>query len=235
MHSERTVAAAMLLALTLAPLVPRAAEAQSAWARGDQAFKAKRWAEAESLYARRLRRGAPDDVRVNLATARALKGDAARGESDLARLADREGRSGLAAGYNVGTLRGGRNEFDPALAALRQVLERDPNDEDARWNYEVLMRRRERQRPNDPNQPPQPKPQSGGGGGNAPQQPTQGMPNLPQPAGSPPPRPSGQRQGRMDRAEAERLLGALEELSRTQQQRQRKVPVTPTDRRGRDW
>jgi hypothetical protein len=38
----------------------------------------------------------------------------------------------------------------------------------------------------------------------------------------------------MSRAEAERLLGALEDQSRAEQQRQRKVRVM-TERRGRDW
>jgi Ca-activated chloride channel family protein len=218
------------------------AEAQSAWARGDAAFRAGRHAEAESLYAKRLAKGGPDAVRVNLATARALAGrDGA--EAPLADLARTDQPAGRAAGYNLGTLLGGRNEFDPALAELRRTLERDPADADARWNYEVLLRRRaeaERKldsRPDDAEperEDPQPEPRP------SPSAPSQGPP-PPQGGQSPAPEPqsSGQNppprgtQG-MDRAQAERLLGALEELQRLERQRQQRVRVMQ-EKRGKDW
>lgn len=219
---------------------PGRAAAQSAWARGNDAFRAGRYAEAESLYAQRLAKGGPDAVRVNLATARALAGRAGA-EAPLADLAKNDGPAGRAAGYNLGTVLGGRNEFEPALRELRRALERDPDDADARWNYEVLLRRQqEAEREPDAQQPQQSEP--------PPQQPQpQPSPSAPTP-GAPPrrggtqPQPQGQTRGGdpppagegMDRAQAERLLGALEELQRLERQRQQQVRVMQ-EKRGKDW
>jgi Ca-activated chloride channel homolog len=252
LHSERGVAAAGLLLGLL--LVPQPVSAQTDWARGDDAFKAgrrspardaraARWAVAESLYARRARShargGAPDPLLVNLSALRALRGDTTHAEADLARLAERGGVVGRTAGYDLGTALGERHQNDAGLAALRSVLERNPRDRDARYNFEVLLARKqqdERQK----NQPkkPEPKPQSGGSGGGGAPQPNPGSAgrgsNLPQSTGTPPPRPAGGTPANMDRAQAERLLGALEELSRTEQQHQHKVRV-PSEHRGRDW
>ena len=235
LHSERGAAAAVVVLLLL--LGPRAAQAQSDWARGDRAFRAERWTEAESLYARRLRHGGPDGVRLNLALARAKAGDGARAEAELSALALRDTRTGRAAGYDFGTLLGERGELDRALAALRATLRRDPRDEDARWNYEVLLGRRQREQQR--NQPPEPKPrQSGGGaGGSSAPQPAQPgvQPSLPPAAGPPPLQsPAMGPRGTMSRAQAERLLDALTALERSERERERKVRVT-TERRGKDW
>jgi len=238
-RAARAVAALLALAALLL-LRPGEAGAQSAWAKGDRAFRAARYAEAESLYAERLRRGGPDAVRVNRATARALAGEEGALEPlrDVAATDDPAGRT---AGYNLGTLLGERGAFDAALEELRRALVRDPGDADARWNYEVLMRRRdeaERRRQEQgpggdrPETPPEPQPEEG------PAQPTPGAPQpqapQQQPAqmqqGAPPPQAG---QG-MDRAQAERLLGALEELQRLERQRQQRVRVMQ-EKRGKDW
>ncbi len=222
---------------------PHAAAAQSAWAKGDRAFRAGHYAEAESLYARRLRHGGPDAVRLNLATARAMAGSG-RAEAPLADLARTDDRTGRTAGYNLGTVLGEKNEFEPALRELRRALVRDPTDADARFNYELLLRRQRearrrqqqnRNRPQNPqDQQKQQKPQQG---------PSQPAPNAPQPQGAPqqspqakPPQappPPGSGQG-MDRAQAERLLGALEDLQRLERQRHQKVRVMQ-EKRGKDW
>ncbi|MBI5710165.1 MAG: VWA domain-containing protein [Candidatus Eisenbacteria bacterium] len=239
LHSERAAAAALLVALAL--LAPPPAAAQSAWARGDRAFRRGRWADAESLYARRVRRGGPDAVRVNLATVRAAHGQAERGAAELSALAARDTRAGRVAGYNLGTLLGGRGQVDPALAALRGALERDPGDADARWNYEVLLRRRQPAPPpprsgGSGTPPPGQRPQPGGGGGG----PASAQPNagrgpqpLPQPPSAGTPRP-GEGGGQMTRSQADRLLGALEEQARAEQQGARRVRAG-NERRGRDW
>jgi Ca-activated chloride channel family protein len=229
LHSERGTAAAVALLLLL---VPGLARAQSEWARGDRAFRAGEWAAAESLYARRLRHGAPEEVRVNLATARAKAGQSDRAERELSALAGRETRAGRAAGYNLGTLLGGRGELERALAALRSALRSDPGDEDARWNYEVLLR--ERQRREEQKSPkPEAKRQPAGSGGGTPPPPVAAQ--KPPPAGgAPQPQPATGPQGTMSRAQAERLLDALAELERSQVGRQRKVRMTD-EKRGKDW
>jgi len=220
--------AAAVVVAALLLLRPSPASAQSDWARGDRAFRAGSWAAAESLYARRLARGGPEEVRVNLETARVRRGDLERGLAGLATLALRPTRAGGAAAYNFGTVLGERGEYDRALAALRDALKRDPEDQDARWNYEVLLRRRQEQK-----QPP-PKPKSGGGGG---PQPQSGQ-APPQPQQLPAPEPTrpmalGPR-GSMSRSQAERLLDALADLERSQRERNRHARV-PEPKKEKDW
>jgi tetratricopeptide (TPR) repeat protein len=175
-------------------------------------------------------------VRVNRATARALSGRGAEAESLLARLTDAEGPAGTTAAYNLGTLEAKGNRYDEALASLRHALERDPTDDDARYNYELALRRQqEKKRGGGASQSPspaQPQPQAQG------QQPTPSSPSptpnapqAPQAQGTPPPR---QGPGQMNRATAEQLLGSLSELERLEQQRLRKVRVV-REKRGRDW
>ena len=229
LHFERGTAAAVTLLLML---VPGPARAQSEWARGDRAFRAGEWAVAESLYARRLRHGGPEEVRMNLATARAKAGQADRAERELSALVGRDTRTGRVAGYNLGTLLGERGELERALAALRSTLKRDPGDEDARWNYEVLLRERKRgEEQKDPK--PDPKRQPAGSGGGTPR-PQPARPSPPPAGGPPPQQPAPGPQGTMSRSQAERLLDALADLERSQRGRQRKVRVTDEER-GRDW
>lgn len=234
--AARGAGAAAALLLLLAPATP--ARAQSAWAKGDRAFRQERYAAAESLYALRAGRGGPAAVRVNRATARALAGRGASAESLLAALKDAPGPAGPMASYNLGTLeaRGGR--LDDALKSLRHALESAPDDADARYNYELALRRqRERQRQGSPPPSPSPsRPQPQGQGqdpraGSPPPQPPPIAPQAPQPdpQRSPSPGPDG-----MDRRTAEQLLGSLSELERLEQQRLRKVRVV-RERRGRDW
>jgi len=234
---------ATLLALAAILFLPSAARAQSAWAKGDRAYQAARYAEAESLYALRAARGrVPPDVHVNRATAAALAGRRDEGEKELGRQLAGLDRAGRTARYNLGTLRGGDGEFDEGLDLLRKALEANPADEDARWNYEILLRRKreqERKGPKKPDQdqPPQPSPPSPNNPGQQNPQPNQGSPppqGAPQqqpqnPGGQPPPTP-----GAMTRAQAEQLLGALQDLQRAEQQKKRKVRVM-SERRGKDW
>jgi len=231
-------AAAAAAVLILAGATP--AHAQSAWARGDRAFRAGDWPAAESLYAKRMKEGAKRPLAVNLATVRARAGKVEEAENDLQRLSARNDAPGRAALYNFGTLLGERKAYDEALAELRREIERDPRDADARWNYEVLMRQRDREKNPDRNRPqqpkpgsPQPQPQSGGSSANAPQSP---LPQAPQPTpqGSGQQRPQGGAGQHMDKAQAEQLLDALTEQSRMDQQRQRKVRVM-REKRGKDW
>jgi Ca-activated chloride channel family protein len=234
---RRTVAAALLLALLAPP-----AAAQSPWARGDQAFRAGRFGEAESLYAQRARRAAPPALEVNLGTTRVLSGRVEQGEALLRKHVETAGEAGRAARYNLGTLQALAGRHDEALAALRGALERAPDDEDARWNYELALRRREaaRQRPRpgpgdrppppEPQQPPEPRPSPDQGTGAPPPEPPPGQAPNPGPPDTPPSRG----QGGMTRSQAEQILGALQDLQRAEEQRQRRVRVL-RERRGRDW
>ena len=204
--------------------------------RGDKAYRSGKFPEAESLYTRRLNRKDHPSVRLNRATARALS---PKPDGRVSALQELEGLSGRAdaigpwSSYNLGTLLGEDNELDRGLAALRKTLEKNPADDDARWNYEVLRQRQEQQQQqqqqqNSPRpQPPEPQPK----GSPPPQpQPSQGQP---QPDVAPPPQAPRPIQG-MSKEQAEQILDALQEMQRMEQQRQRKVRVLQ-EKRGRDW
>jgi len=232
-----TGAAAAALGLVL---LPSAARGQSAWARGDAAFRHGNYAQAETLYSLRYGRGGPPGVAVNRATARALQGRREDAEQELSRYLDARGAVGNTARYNLGTILGEEKKTDQALEMLRRALERNPDDDDARWNYEWLRRQKEREKnPDQPKpQPKQPQQQQQPSGGQPQQQPqnpqSQNAPNPGQnPGGSQRPQ-SGSGSQQMSREQAEQLLGALQELARADQQRQRKVRVL-RERRGKDW
>jgi Ca-activated chloride channel homolog len=229
----RIAAAGLAFAIALVATAPPAM-AQSAWARGDRAFAQGRWAAAESLYAIRAARRASPAVQVNLATARARAGNVAGAEDALRRASAARGPAGQTGSYNLGTLQAERGAYDDALASLRQALERDPADDEARWNYEWTLRRKQERRRN-PQAPPRPQPQQPqpqqGGQGQPQPSPSQQAP-APQQAGENPPQP--QPRGGMDRRQAEQLLGSLQELERLEQQRLRQMRVM-RERRGRDW
>lgn len=241
----RAAAAARVAALALlASFVARPAESQTAWARGDAAFRQGRWAAAESLYVLRARRGAPEPVKINLATARAKLGKRDDALRDLGHLSATDNTPGRAAGYNLGTLLGEQKDYDRALGELRRALERDPADEDARWNYELVRRERDgarnRQNPSPSPAPSPQQPQPGRPGGQGAPQPNAGrnpgaLPQMPgqappQPLDAPP-TPGGTG---MTRQQAEQLLGSLQELERLEQQRLRRGRVT-REKKGKDW
>lgn len=236
-------AAAAVALVLFAPVAP--ARAQSDWARGDAAYRKHEWARAESLYARRARQPrAPAGLLTNLATVHARQAPGDSGvELQLSHLSTREDAAGRMAGYNLGTLLGQRHEIDRALGELRRAIERDPDDVDARWNYELL----ERQAPSGGQQPkPQPNAPQPGAPDKAQQQPNpqpgQGGP----PSKPPPPQPNGSQspeaqtppapgmQQPMTRDEAERLLGSLGDLERLEQQNRRRTRVQ-RERKGKDW
>jgi tetratricopeptide (TPR) repeat protein len=233
----RAVAATAALLLVVAA---GQAFGQSEWAKGDRAFREQRFTAAESLYARRARQAgakAPAELRVNLATARALAGRGPAAESLLADLARGGGPAGTTAAYNLGTLEARRGEYGGALQSLRRSLELDPDDPDARYNYELALRRREEQRRRQQGQPPPspspstPSPRSHDQQAQAAPRPPPGTPPTPQSQPEAAPPPGGQA---MDRRTAEQLLGSLAELERLEQQRLRRVRVV-RERRGRDW
>jgi Ca-activated chloride channel family protein len=170
--SPTVVRAAVIALLMLVGQKPTIAHAQSDWARGDAAYRRKDYVAAESSYARRAARGrVPAEVLANLAATRAQR---AEGDTTVERalegLAARPDAAGGMSSYNLGTLLGRRQSYDRALAALRGALERNPDDADARWNYEWVLRQQQEQqrrssssKPEPKPQPPQPQPQQGQG------------------------------------------------------------------------
>jgi Ca-activated chloride channel family protein len=237
------VAKAAALALLAGALMAPPAGAQSPWAKGDRAFKAGRWSDAETLYARRARQSAPTPLKVNLATARALNGKTEAGERDLSRLTAEKGAAGQMAGYNLGTLFAQRQDLERALAELRRAIERDPSDADARWNYELVRRQLEEKKKQAGGKQPEPEPkqpspgeqqpEGKGGDSQRPQSPQQGSPPT-SPQSAPPPKPGPGGAPGMTRQQAEQLLGSLQELERLERQRSQRVRAF-RERKGKDW
>ena len=234
-------AAAVLVCAGWALLTwPRLARGQSDWARGDQAFKRGNWEAAESLYTQRLKHGTARAAEVNRATARARRGLGAPADSELGALSARGDAAGRAAGYNLGTLEAEHQNYDQALSELRRALERDPRDQDARWNYELAMRLKQAQQ-NPQKPPPSSKPQSQpnapSAGSGAPK-PAPGTP----PPGQPPPSTAQQplsqntgpgSSGSMNQQQADQILDALDQQARLQQGKNQVRVVR--EKRGRDW
>ena len=236
-------ASAAAAALVLLVLVPGSAHGQSAWARGDDAFRRRDYARAESLYARRVRQPRPPAALLaNWAAARAQRAPDDSVERQLSHLAGRPDVAGAMSGYNLGTLLGRRGDVDQALAELRRALERAPDDADARWNYEWLKRQQNEgskpdspkpddSKPNDKN-PPQPQDPKAGQGSQQSTQPPPSSSQSQSPQAQAPPAPGMQQP--MSRKQAEELLGSLGDLERLEQ-RGRRREGTPREKRGKDW
>lgn len=228
--TRRATAAALLVAM-LVPSVARADDAGDAAA----AWQAKRYAEAARLYRRVFEagKGTPRDA-YNLGTA-LLAADSLNAATELlqrvatARLPDDpQGELRYRALFNLGlaALRRGlaaqgdqaEAPLNVALVAYKRALILRPADRDAKWNYELALRKK----------------QSGGGGGGGGQQDKQDQ--SPQQDDSqnrqqPQPRPAGG----LGEQQAEQLLNSAARDEREVQgkkQQQNRVEPPPG---GRDW
>jgi Ca-activated chloride channel family protein len=234
--AKRSAAAVAAIALGLAasPGVARAehplVEGNRLYARGD--FKG-----AARVYQAALAKR-PDDpaLLANLGAALYRMEDfAAAGDAFARALSARDPQVAARAGQGRGNALFRQERYREALDAYRSALEARPDDADARHNYELTLRKlRPPEAPPqpDPEPPPDPQPGPGGGGGGgggggspAPAQP------QPQPSD---PRPEPGQAGAMTRAQAERLLEAMQNGEREARVRRRQGRSGETPRE-RDW
>lgn len=237
--SAPAIAFAAGAALFLSPAAP--ARAAHPLVEGNRLYAAGDFKGAIRVYQAALEKRPQDPALLsNLGAALYRTNDWKGAEEAFARA---QGTTNPAIAARAGQGRGNalfrQERYREALAAYRSALEARPDDADARFNYEVTLRklRPEDERPNpDPDAPPPeaPKDPGAGGGGGSAGSPAPGTPqNQPAPS-RPEPAPAQDRPGGLSRAEAERLLEALqngERQARAQQQRGR-AGETP---RERDW
>jgi Ca-activated chloride channel family protein len=220
---QATLAAAQPAAIaTMLLLFLNGCAARNGAIAADRAYEAKKYDDAARLYRRLIDNGdRSDKLLYNFGTA-LLSGDslAPAGEA-LERAAEtRDAEVRYRSLFNLGLAqlkRGlaspqgqGNEALDAALADYKKVLLLRPDDMDAKWNYELALRKKQ---------------QGGGGGGGGGQ-----SDNSPSPQ-SQTPKPSG---GLAER-QAEQLLGsAAREERDVQAKRQKQSRVEPPPG-GKDW
>lgn len=197
---------------------------------GNRLYRDGRFAEAAEAYRAAIEEeGASPELYYNLGTTLLRLGDLPAAEEAFdAALSAVEPDLRQRTLYNLGSryLAGGRAADDPrvrgtlldqAVAAYQQALRLSPEDQQAKWNYELALREREE---NEQEQQDQEEENQGGGGGEAEQQ-NQGGGGGGDDRSNASPGGAGDRDapaepggGGMSREQAEQLLSAVEQDER---------------------
>ncbi|HWE43117.1 MAG TPA: tetratricopeptide repeat protein, partial [Gemmatimonadaceae bacterium] len=218
-------AAAVLLVIAVAPRAARADDAGDA----ARAYRAGRYAEAAALYRKIVAGGDASPVAVyNLATALLATDSLDRAASLLDKLAktpDPELR--YRALFNLGLARlkqglaapgdSAAPALDAAIAAYKEVLLMRSRDLDAKWNFELALRKKK---------------QGGGGGGGGGEQ--QNPSPSPDPT-APPKEPQPQPAGSVGQQRAEQILNSAARDERDVQARKQREGQPSRPPGGKDW
>lgn len=218
-------AAAVLLLIAVAPRAARADDAGDA----ARAYRAGRYAEAAALYRKIVAGGDASPVAVyNLATALLATDSLDRAASLLDKLAktpDPELR--YRALFNLGLARlkqglaapgdSAAPALDAAIAAYKEVLLMRSRDLDAKWNFELALRKKK---------------QGGGGGGGGGEQ--QNPSPSPDPT-APPKEPQPQPAGSVGQQRAEQILNSAARDERDVQARKQREGQPSRPPGGKDW
>lgn len=233
----------IVLFLTLSGFAPNdARKANEAYERGD-------YETAAELYRSAIEQD-PDNPRLyyNLGNALAQSGnpdEATRAYEQYRSMIEDAGQESLA-DYNQGRMLTDTENFDEALNFFREALKKNPDDEDARFNYELAKRKQEQQQEEQQNQDQnqqnddqeqqdqdQQQQQNNENPQDNQQQNDQQQNNPDQ--NQQQDQQQQQRPEELTREEAENLLDALEELERDLLENQKKESSQSNTRNEKDW
>jgi Ca-activated chloride channel homolog len=220
--------------------------------KANEAFERGEYETAAQLYRQAIEQN-PDDARLwfNLGNALARMGSADEAadayEEFKNRASDRQLRS--MGDYNKGRLLSDREEYEEALNHFREALRNNPDDDDARHNFELAQRRQQQQEQDQQQQQQEPDPEQGedeqdGDQGQDQDQDQDQQGDQDQQSGQQPPGDEQDDQQdsselpspvEMTREEAENLLDALEQLERELLENRKKESTQDRPRNERDW
>lgn len=131
----------------------------------NHAYEAGAYSEAERLY-RELLEEAPDNAHLlfNLGNTLAQQGEKEESAEMFRRFRDQAGHASAKAlaEYNLGHVHAEKGKADEALAHFKEALRHDPDDTDAKFNYELLRRRQQEKEQDQEEMPQQETPPSPG-------------------------------------------------------------------------
>ncbi len=216
----------LVFLLLLVKMVAVAQPAANDVVRGNDAFKQKRFAEAEKSYRKALQKD------PNLKEAQFNLGDALFRQKKYADAAAAfQGLQGAAAKdlqaesfHNLGNIAMQEKKYEDAVKAYVEALRRKPQDKDTQYNlnYALSKLRRQQQKQKQQHQ----KQQKGGSSEQQKPQPSAGKKDQPKPAENP---------NQMDRKQAEQMLKALENSEKAIQRRKGKRFKGDRSKPVKDW
>lgn len=112
------------------------------------ALEQQNYAQAATYYTKLVDSLRVDDeaIRLNLAHALLLSGDTAQSQLRYSQLTSSEAPALKSVAYQqLGVLASGQKKYPEALAALKESLKANPNNEDARYDYELVKKLLEQQ------------------------------------------------------------------------------------------
>ncbi len=211
--------------------------------KANEAFQRGDYETAAQLYRQAIDQN-PDDARLwfNLGNALARMGSADEAaeayEQFKSRADDRQLRA--MGDYNKGRLLSDMEEYEEALKHFREALRNNPDDDDARHNFELAQRRQQQQeeaqqQQQQPEQDQGEDEQDGDQEQEQDQQGDQDQQSGQQPQNMDQDQSEQQSPAEMTREEAENLLDALEQLERELLENRKKESSENRPRNDRDW
>ncbi len=210
--------------------------------KANEAFKNGDYELAAQLYRQAIDQN-PDDARLyfNLGNALAEAGyteDAMEVFEQFRNLTEENKQQSLA-DYNRGKLLSDQENYEEALSHFRDALRKNPNDEDARFNYELAQRKKQQQEQQEQQQDSQSDQDDSEGEQDQDDEQNQDQNQQQDPNQQPQDQPQNQEQlpepSSMSQEEAENILDALEQLERELLENREKEATDRRPQNDKDW